>query len=162
MTFPRWMRELGKVYREQGTAIFVEVPLSRLESSMKKITSHGIRAVNGISGYDSGRDIEVLYHFVHAGLVLTVKTRTPYGKPSVPSVTGLFPSAALFELENHEMLGLDFPGNSSLGSILLSDASPTTPLRRKERLQAPETPLRRPKGTLPKKKAPKSGKEKSS
>jgi NADH:ubiquinone oxidoreductase subunit C len=130
MGFPKWMRGLGKVYNEYGSSIFIEVPLSRLEETMKKIKSHGVNVVNAISGYDSGKDIELLYHFVHAGLVLSVKTRIKRTAPSIHSVIGLFPSAMVFEQENHEMLGIDFRGNPSLKPLLLSDASPKFPLRK--------------------------------
>ncbi len=130
MTFPRWMRELGKVYKEQGEAIFLEVPLSIFEKTMETIKSHNVRVVNAISGYDSGRDMELVYHFVHAGLVLSVKFRIERKKPLIPTVTGMFPSAMLFEQENHEMLGVKFEGNHQLGQVLLSGDSPKTPLNK--------------------------------
>ncbi len=130
--YPEWMKELGKVYREQGASLFVEVPLSRFEETMKRIKRHGIDVVNAISGYDSGRDIEVLYHFIHRGIVLTVKTRIRRELSAVPSMIRLFPSAMLFERENHEMLGLSFTGNPRLKPVLLSRVSPKTPLRKKE------------------------------
>ena len=131
MSFPGWMKELGKAYKEQGKAIFTEVPLSGLERTMKNIRGHDIRVVNGISGYDSGKDIQVLYHFVHAGLVLTVKVRISRERSEVPSVIGIFPNAMLFEQENHEMLGLKFIGNKSLDPVLLAGDSPRFPLRKK-------------------------------
>jgi NADH:ubiquinone oxidoreductase subunit C len=131
MSFPGWMKGLGKVCKEQGHAIFTEIPLSGLEKTMKEIRSHDILAVNGISGYDSGKDIQILYHFVHAGLVLSVKTRVSREKSEIPSVTGIFPNAMLYEQENHEMLGLKFIGNKSLEPVLLAGDSPRFPLRKK-------------------------------
>lgn len=130
--FPAWMTGLGRVYAEQGPSVFVEVPLSRFEKTMETIRHHGISTVNAISGYDSGKDMEVLYHFIHQGVVLTVKTRTGRKNPAMPSVVGLFPSAMLFEQENHEMLGIDFTGNRNLRPVLLGKESPKTPLRKKE------------------------------
>lgn len=132
MSFPRWIRELGKVYRELPPAIFIEIPLSGLEDTMKDMRRHGITVVNAISGYDSGKDMEVLYHFIHAGMVLTLRVVVNRDNPSVPSVAGLFPSAALFESENHEMLGIDFRGNPSLKPVLFSPDTPKTPLRKKD------------------------------
>lgn len=131
MSFPGWMKELGKVYKEQGKAIFTEVPLPKLERTMKNIRGHDIRVVNGISGYDSGKDIQVFYHFVHAGLVLTVKVRISRERSEIPSVTGIFPNAMLFEQENHEMLGLKFIGNDSLDPVMLAGNPPRFPLRKK-------------------------------
>jgi NADH:ubiquinone oxidoreductase subunit C len=130
--YPEWMRSLGRVCREQGSSIFVEVPLPRLEKTMERVKRHGVGVVNAISGHDSGRYIEVLYHFIHQGVVLTVKTRVKRGLSAVPSVVRLFPSAMLFEQENHEMLGLKFTGNPRMRPVLLGKASPKTPLRKKE------------------------------
>jgi NADH:ubiquinone oxidoreductase subunit C len=126
------MKELGRVCREQGSSIFVEVPLSRFIKAMERVKSHGISTVNAISGYDSGRDIEVMYHFISQGIVLTVKTRVKREGSAIPSVVSLFPSAMLFEQENHEMLGLNFTGNRNMRPVLLSKTSPKTPLRKRE------------------------------
>ena len=128
----RWMKELGKVYREHRDALFVEVPLSRLEHTMEVIKRHGITTINGISGHDSGVAVEVLYHFIHAGMVLTIKVRISREKPSIPTITGLFPSATLYESENHEMLGIDFVGNANLKPVLFSKDTPKCPLRKKD------------------------------
>lgn len=135
MKCPEWMKRLGRVRREQGSSIFVEVPLSGLEKTMERLKRHGIGVVSAISGYDSGRDIEVLYHFIHHGIVLTVKTRVKREASAVPSVVKLFPSAMLFEQENHEMLGLKFTGNPKMRPVLLGKTSPKTPLRKKEPLK---------------------------
>ena len=130
MSFPEWMRRMGKVYKEQGSSIFVEIPLSGFERVMKLIRSHGIAVVNAISGYDSGKNIEILYHFIHTGVVLTVKVKISRKNPSIPSLKELFPSADIFERENHEMLGINFKGNKNLKPILLAEDSPTAPLRK--------------------------------
>ena len=128
MTFPRWMRDLGKVYKEQGPSLFVEVPLTRFEQTMKAIESHGIRTVNAITGCDSGSDMEVLYHFVHTGIVLTIKFRVDRKEPVIPTVTRMFPSGMVLEQETFEMLGVDFAGNRSLRMVLLTDKAPKNPL----------------------------------
>ena len=98
------------------------------EKAMERVRHHGIGTVNAISGYDSGKEIEVLYHFIHQGIALTVKTRVSRKDSAVPSVVSLFPSAMLFEQENHEFLGIDFRGNQSLGPVLLARDSPKCPL----------------------------------
>jgi NADH:ubiquinone oxidoreductase subunit C len=132
MNYPEWVKGLGRVYREQGSSVFVEVPLAGFEDAMKRIKGHGIDTVNAISGHDSGKEIEVMYHFIRHGVVLTVKTTTGRKDSAVPSIVRLFPSAMLFEQENHEMLGLRFTGNPKMKPVLLSKDSPRTPLRKKE------------------------------
>jgi NADH-quinone oxidoreductase subunit C len=126
------MKDLGKVYKEQKEAIFVEVPLSKLEKTIKNIKHHGVQAVNAITSYDDGRELEVLYHFVYQGIVLTLKTRVRKELSAVPSIVDVFPSAMLFEQENHEMFGLTFSGNPKMRQLLLSKLSPKTPLRKGE------------------------------
>jgi NADH:ubiquinone oxidoreductase subunit C len=140
-SFPSWMMSLGKAYKQQGDALFTEAPLSRFEHVMESLRHHGIRVCNAITGYDSGKDYEVLYHFVHAGLVLTVKFRISRDAPKIPSLAKVFPSAHLFELETREMLGVEFVGNHDMRSVMLSDEAPRTPLRK------PDPP--QPQGTAP-------------
>ncbi len=131
MIFPEWMKRLGKVYRKHGRAIFIDMPLPGVVKAMESIKDRGIHAMSGISGYDSGNGMLLFYHFVHAGVVLTLRVRLPEGRPLAPSVAGIFPSAMLFEQENHEMLGIAFKGNKSMGPVLLSGDSPRTPLKKK-------------------------------
>lgn len=128
----RWMKELGKVYREHRDAVFVEVPLSRLGHTMESIKRHGITVINAISGHDSGKELEVLYHFIHSGMVLTIKVRLNRTTPKIPTITEIFPSAMLYESENHEMLGIEFVGNSNLRPVLFSKSTPKCPLRKKD------------------------------
>ena len=130
MTFPSWVRKIGKVYNEQGLAIFIEAPAKDFEDVMKRISDHRVRVVSAISGYDSGKEIEMIYHFIHAGHIINIKFKIPREKPSIPSCAETFPSAMLFEQENHEFLGIDFPGNENLKPILLADTSPKAPLRK--------------------------------
>jgi NADH:ubiquinone oxidoreductase subunit C len=137
------MRELGKVYREQREAIFVEIPLSKLEPTMKAIRKHGINVISCISAHDSGRDMEVLYHFIHTGIVLNIKTRVKRPRLSLPSITGIFPNAILFEQENHEMFGMEFRGAPML-PILLAEDSPPNPLRKPDSPSPEKSTTKRP------------------
>jgi NADH:ubiquinone oxidoreductase subunit C len=132
MKIPDWMRRLGKVTGEQDDAIFVDVPVSKLEPTIDRIKERGIVAVNGITVYDSGKEMEVLYHFIHRGVVLSLRFRIDRGKPSIQSIDGKFPSAMLFEQENHEMFGIEFIGNRSLKPLLLDRKSPRVPLKKNQ------------------------------
>ena len=130
MTFPRWMTGLGKIYKQQGHFLFTEVPASKFDDTMKFLRSHSVRVVSAISSHDSGKELEVIYHFVHAGVVLNIKFRVSRTKPELPTVVPIFPSAQIFEQENHEALGINFVGNQNLKPILFASTTPHCPLKR--------------------------------
>ncbi len=134
--FPKWMRGIGKVVRESREAIFVQVPLSRLERALASAKKHGAARISSITGYDTGKELGLVYTLVHAGLVLNIKVRLDRKKPEVPSVREAFPSAHLYEMENHEMFGIEFRGNNDMKPVLLAEDSPKCPLFRKEEKNA--------------------------
>jgi NADH-quinone oxidoreductase subunit C len=59
-----------------------------------------------------------------------VKVYTPRSKPSVPSVTDLWPAADWHEREAYDMFGIDFPGHPDLRRILCADDWEGFPLRK--------------------------------
>ncbi len=73
-----------------------------------------------ISGRDSGKDIELIYHFylkpdvnstkpcLEVGLNLLVSV--PKKKPVLPTITDIIPGALITELEKQEMLGVKIEG----------------------------------------------------
>ena len=73
---------------------------------------------------EADRSFEVLYHFCSGATVLTLRVKTPRKTPSVPSISGLLPSAVIQERELSEIFGIDIPGMPSAGRLLLSDDWP--------------------------------------
>lgn len=121
-------RSLGKVYRSHGNAVFVEIPAKDLGKTMTRLEAKGVKHISSISGYDNGKEIEVVYHFAHDGSYLGIKTRADRKKPAMPSIVKQFPGAELYERECFEMFGIRFQGNPNLKHVLLSKESPKTPL----------------------------------
>jgi NADH:ubiquinone oxidoreductase subunit C len=89
-----------------------------------------VKHISGITGHDNGKDIELLYHFSHGGVLLSIKTRIDRKKPAMKSIVKQFPGAEIYERECFEMLGISFQGNPRLRRILLGHESPVTPLRK--------------------------------
>jgi len=59
-----------------------------------------------------------------------VKVQTSGAAPSVPSVTGVWPSAGFLEREVWDLLGVTFPGNPDLRRLLTAEDWEGHPLRK--------------------------------
>ncbi|MEA3402783.1 MAG: NADH-quinone oxidoreductase subunit C [Armatimonadota bacterium] len=88
-----------------------------------------------ITGVDTGRQIEVLYHFVTGGLALNVRAAVDKGVDEIDSITPLVPAAVLYEREVAEMLGVEMIGHPDPRRLVLPEDWPEGdyPLRRDER-----------------------------
>ena len=125
MTFEN---SIGKVDRRQGKSAFVEIPLKDFGKTMLRLEAKKITRISGITGYDNGKEIEMVYHFTYDGKILSIKTRLPRKEPVMQSITEKFPGAEIYERECFEMLGIKFRGNKNLNRILLGQESPVNPL----------------------------------
>ena len=88
--------------------------------------------ISTISGRDTGAHIEINYHFARPGVVVTVKTLVDRQAPSIRTITDLFPGAALYEREVHDILGVKFEGHPDPRRLVLPDDWPdgVYPLRK--------------------------------
>jgi NADH-quinone oxidoreductase subunit C len=83
---------------------------------------------------------DVVWHFYSTAhrVRVRLKARVPEAGATVPSLTGLYGSAAFMERECHDMYGIAFEGNADLRPILLYEGFAGHPLRKdypKEREQ---------------------------
>jgi len=113
----------------------LEVAVDGLEDIWRLLKEKGeFTHLSTITGRDTGQGIELLYHFARHGLVLTVKTKvsTDWQHPKVPTITGIFPGAVLYEREVHDLLGVNFTGHPDLRRLVLPDDWPqgVYPLRK--------------------------------
>jgi NADH:ubiquinone oxidoreductase subunit C len=92
----------------------------------------GFRHLSTVTGRDTGSAIEVLYHLSQTGMVLTVKTALDRAAPAVPTVTGLYPGAVLYEREVYDLLGVRVEGHPDPRRLVLPDDWPegVHPLRK--------------------------------
>ena len=75
---------------------------------------------------------EVVYHFYSSidHVRVRLKARVDEADTSLPSLTGLYGSAAFMERECHDMYGIRFTGNADLRPILLYEGFIGHPLRK--------------------------------
>ncbi len=97
-------------------------------------------------------EFEVLYHFCRGASVLTLKVKASGEHPTVPSISGIMPSAILQERELAELFGMHITDIPAKGRLLLSEDWPENlfPMRKKnapaairERIAAPPLSARR-------------------
>lgn len=92
----------------------------------------GINYLRNVAGVDHETHMEVVYHLLSmdSGHVYAVKVRTDRERPSVPSVTPIWPTANWNEREIYDLLGIDFPGHPDLRRIMMPDDWVGHPLRK--------------------------------
>jgi len=100
---------------------FVALPADCILAAVKLLIERfDIYHLSTITGQDTGREIELLYHF-WAGGGLTLRISLPREGARLASVTGLVPGAAFYEREVREMLGVAFDGLADQRPFLLPD-----------------------------------------
>jgi len=125
-----WIQTLGRVYRKNRDAVFIDV-LRRNFPKALRILREKTNRISTITGYDNGKDIELIYHFPVGRKLVNLKVRIRRDKPRIETITKLFPGAELFERELHDLVGVDIVGHPNLKRILLDKTSPRAPLRKR-------------------------------
>lgn len=76
--------------------------------------------------------VEVLYVFCHDAAIVSIRISLPYSQAFIPTISGLLPSAMLYEWELQEMLGVEVVGLRVKGHLILADDWPAGvyPLRK--------------------------------
>lgn len=113
---------MGKVYKSEEDRIWMHVAKKDLVKVCEKLRhEYGIGRVISISGYDTGKVIEVVYHLELGHGILNLKTEVSKRTNVVDSITPVFESANLFERELAEMLGLRVKGHPNLKKLFLPE-----------------------------------------
>jgi len=128
------LEEAGKDIHRKRNEIWVTVEKRKLRKVWNLLRKEGVFRISSISGLDTGRDLEVIYHFVSGEMVINIKTHLPRKNPEISTITDLFPGANLFERELMEMLGIRVKNHPNPKRLFLSETSPETPLRKNTRV----------------------------
>ena len=122
--------KLGKLSKEGKDFQIYSTPLKSFERALIELLHSGIERISTISGVDTGKQIEVLYHFVNKNESISLKIVLPRKDAKIKSIKKSFPGAVLYERELSEMLGVTVIGNESPKNLFLDKESPKCPLRR--------------------------------
>jgi NADH:ubiquinone oxidoreductase subunit C len=125
------LKKTGKVYKEGKNEVWFIVPYKKIKDAVKDVLDSGINRISLISGYDNGKEIEVIYHFVKENFLINIKVPVPKESSEIQTITDIFPGAFLLEKELSEMLGVKIIGHPKPGKLFLpEDYREKPPLRK--------------------------------
>jgi membrane-bound hydrogenase subunit beta len=102
--------------------IFIPVPRNDLIKTVNILSSElNINHLSTITARDTGKEIEILYHFLLNGVVITIRTMCPKDDPTIDSIVSIFPGAILYERELNDILGVVPKGHPDLRRLILPD-----------------------------------------
>jgi NADH-quinone oxidoreductase subunit C len=102
--------------------IFIPVPRNDLIKTVNILSSElNINHLSTITARDTGKEIEILYHFLLNGVVITIRTMCPKDDPTIDSIVSIFPGAILYERELNDILGVVPKGHPDLRRLVLPD-----------------------------------------
>jgi NADH-quinone oxidoreductase subunit C len=130
MPIQEYLKSIGLGFREEKAEAWLSLEARNLHMVLEELKKNGFTRVSAISGVDVGKNIEVIYHVFSEDLYVSVRVLLPKAKPEIKSVTGIYPSASMFERELHEMLGVQILEHPNLKGLFLNENSPKTPLRK--------------------------------
>jgi NADH-quinone oxidoreductase subunit C len=125
-----YLKSMGKDFREEKGEAWIGLEVRNLHMVLQELKARGFIRLSAISGVDTGKEIELIYHLFSEKYYVNIRVPLPKKSLEIKTVTGIYPGASLFEREVHEMLGVFFPGHPNLEPLFLNEDSPHTPLRK--------------------------------
>ena len=110
----------GKVSVLRKGETLVEVDQAHVKQFISNIVSDlRIRQLSTITGLDLGQNLGIMYHFWRDKDTVHVRTTVPKAQPNAVSIVEIVPGAILYEMEIHDMFGVNFDGNPWMDRKLL-------------------------------------------
>lgn len=112
---------------------WIEVNSSEIRNWVEEFLKSGkFRLLSTISGYESGENFYLVYHFVDTEGEVNVRTSVPKENPVLPSVSTVLPGSVLYEREIQDLLGVKFQGIIDSRRLILPEQWPegVYPLRK--------------------------------
>lgn len=119
--------EHGKM-KAKAYRIWADADVSNLKEIVKKLfelQEHPHFSVS--SGYDNGREIEMMLHFAlnyatpQSLVLFTLRVKLPKSNPVVDTITDLIPGAEISEKEKREFFGIEIKGLAT-GNVFLDES----------------------------------------
>ena len=122
-------------YDSEATQPAVYVPAAELVavlSFLRDDERFAFARLENLTSVDYETYFEMVYHLFNwnTGAWITVKVKLDHERPTVPSVTGVFPGVEFEEREVYDLMGIGFTGHPDLRRILLTDDFEGHPLRK--------------------------------
>jgi NADH:ubiquinone oxidoreductase subunit C len=114
----------------ENNNMWISLKRKDLKGVLKELKELGVHRISSISGTDVGKDLDVIYHFVHKNMTINIRISVDKKEHTIETITDLYPGANLFERELSEMLGIHVKGHPNPKRLFLAHDSPKTPLRR--------------------------------
>jgi len=121
--------------------VFLTVFVDNLLNTIKILgNDFGFRHLSTITGIDTTKNFEILYHFAISQVSLTIRVIISRENPEIPSICGLIPGAVLYEREIQDLLGITVKNIPDPRPIVLPDDWPSGnyPLRKDWNYEPPE------------------------
>ncbi|SFS14469.1 NADH dehydrogenase subunit C [Granulicella pectinivorans] len=111
------------------------VPAESIIEACKAVQAAGynfFEDCTAVDWYPSEPRFQISYHIVSHRLKQRIRlaVRLEGAVPSVPTITGVWPSANFYEREVFDLFGIDFPGHPNLKRIMMPDDWNGNPLRK--------------------------------
>ena len=113
-------------YIEVRKRIYTTIPTASLRKVVSFLFNDLAARFVIASGFDNGKEIEILYHFSFdsSGEIISLRIFLDRNKPEVDSLVPLFRGAFWIEREIWEMLGVNFREHPRLEKFLFSEDWP--------------------------------------
>ncbi len=105
----------------------------RYLSALQTLSDSGLYHITTISGTDMGDEFEIIYHVdCGEGTLLDLSINVSKDDGTVPTISGTFPGAQLYELELQDLLGIEIENHPNSRKLVLADDWPENkhPLRK--------------------------------
>jgi NADH-quinone oxidoreductase subunit C len=135
--------------RESIDCLTMDCPADQLPDLVLSLRDEeGFDLLVDLTAIDQGEEADIrfsvvlhFYSLVHRGYLRIHVLCSDNEKPSVPTVSDIYPAANWHERETYDMFGIEFAGHPDLRRILMWDEYPYFPLRKEFPLAGIDTPL---------------------
>ncbi|HEY5506610.1 MAG TPA: NADH-quinone oxidoreductase subunit C [Coriobacteriia bacterium] len=110
----------------------LQVPPVAVHGAAEDLKSLGFERFGFVTAVDRGDVFEMVYRLQSAefGAGIFLKTEIPRDKPTIETLTDIWPAADWQEREVYDLFGIEFAGHPDLRRILLPDDWVGYPLRK--------------------------------
>ena len=130
----RFSARVLRVFEKSPGRIYIDFASRDIPNVVNFIFRELGGRLSTVTGIDTRRNIEILYHFSFdsSGTIISLRTLIDRNNPEIESVTPIIRGAEWIEREIHELLGVNFINHPNLKRLLLFEDWPEGkyPLRR--------------------------------